>query len=169
MSWTSCGADPGGASAIRPRQCGAVRAQLDRVTSWDDFLRTRVALDPAALVDEPTRERLEALPGDVRIRGDAAPLDYEMQDGQGMARVRLREGQAKRLRAGELPALDRPLRFAVQRGRHEPILAERLPTSDELRKRRGHRGARTGGPVRSARRAGGRGPSARAPPLGRGR
>ena len=71
--------------------------------SWEDFQRTRFALDPAALVDQPTRQRLEALPGMVRIRGDAAPLDYELQDGEGVARVRLREGQAKRLRADELP------------------------------------------------------------------
>jgi hypothetical protein len=109
--------------AVRHR----VLAQLGRVESWDDFQRTRVALDPAALVDQPTRDRLTALPGMVRVRGDAAPVDYELQDGEGVARIRLREGQAKRLRPEEVPALDRPVRFAVQRGRHPPVLADTLP------------------------------------------
>jgi hypothetical protein len=110
-------ADPG---AVR----GRVREQLEGVESWDDFLRARVQLDPGSLVDEPTRVRLDALPGMIRLRGDAAPLDYEVADGQGVARVRLREGQARRLRAGDLPPLDRPLRFALVRGRHPPILAD---------------------------------------------
>ncbi|HEY9505055.1 MAG TPA: hypothetical protein VIQ27_03705, partial [Gemmatimonadales bacterium] len=64
--------------------------------------------------------------------GDAAPVDYELQDGQGVARVRLREGQAKRLRPEEVPALDRPVRFAVQRGRHPPLLADTLPALQAL-------------------------------------
>jgi hypothetical protein len=104
-----------------------VLAQLGDVASWDDFQQTRIALDPAALVDQSTRERLTALPGMVRVRGDAASVDYELQDGEGVARIRLREGQAKRLRPEEVPALDRPVRFAVQRGRHPPVLADTLP------------------------------------------
>jgi hypothetical protein len=99
---------------------------LQGVSSWDDFMRTRVLIDPAGMVDQPTRERLEALPSRLHVRGDAVPLDYEIEDGQGVARVRLREGQAKRLRPNELPELDRPLRFAVQRGRHPPVLADSI-------------------------------------------
>jgi ATP-dependent helicase HrpA len=117
--------------AIRLR----LRRQLETVGSWEDFQRARVALDPAELVDEPTRQRLEALPGMVRIRGDAAPVEYEMQRGEGVARVRLREGQAKRLRADEVPVLDRPVRFAVQRGRHPPILADTVPDLQALMRR----------------------------------
>jgi ATP-dependent helicase HrpA len=104
-----------------------VLAQLGGVASWDDFQRVRIALDPAALVDQATRDRLTALPGMVRVRGDAAPVDYEIQEGEGVARIRLREGQAKRLRPEEVPAMDRPVRFAVQRGRHPPVLADTLP------------------------------------------
>jgi len=112
-------------SPARPETLRAsVRMQLESVNSWEEFLGTRIALDPAALVDETTRARLDALPAMVRLRGDAVPLDYELADGQGIARVRLREGQARRLRDGDLPPLDRPLRFAVQRGRHQPILAD---------------------------------------------
>jgi hypothetical protein len=117
--------------AIRRR----LREQLETVRSWDDFQRIRVGLDPAELVDEPTRLRLDALPGMVRVRGDAAPLEYELQNGQGVARVRLREGQAKRLRADEVPVLDRPVRFAVQRGRHPPILADTVPDLQALLRR----------------------------------
>ena len=66
--------------AVRRR----VLAQLGQVEGWEDFQRTRVALDPAALVDQPTRERLAALPAMVRLRGDAAPVDYELQNGEGV-------------------------------------------------------------------------------------
>jgi hypothetical protein len=132
-----------------------VRGQLERVESWDDFQRTRVALDPTTLVDQPTRERLAALPGMVRVRGDAAPVDYELLDGQGVARVRLREGQAKRLRPDELPALDRPVRFAVQRGRHPPLLADTLQELQALL-RKAPRHEREDGDFRTAG-AGGRG------------
>jgi hypothetical protein len=117
--------------AIRLR----LRQQLESVSSWEDFQRTRVAIDPAELVDEPTRQRLDALPGMVRVRGDAAPVEYELQRGEGVARVRLREGQAKRLRADEVPVLDRPVRFAVQRGRHPPILADTVPDLQALLRR----------------------------------
>ena len=118
-------------TAVRAR----VLAQLGEVTSWEEFQRARVTLDPTDLVDGQTRERLDALPGMVRVRGDAAPVDYELQDGEAVARVRLREGQAKRLRADEVPALDRPVRFAVQRGRHPPILADSVPTMQALLRR----------------------------------
>ncbi len=108
--------------AIRAR----LRQQLESVASWSDFQRTRLELDPAELVDQQTRERLEALPGMIRVKGDTAPLDYELQNGEGVARVRLREGQAKRLRVDEIEPLDRPLRFALQRGRHPPVLADTI-------------------------------------------
>jgi ATP-dependent helicase HrpA len=114
--------------AVRRR----VLTQLGQVEGWEDFQRTRVALDPAALVDQQTRERLAALPDMVRLRGDAAPVDYELQNGEGVARIRLREGQAKRLRLDEVPTLDRPVRFAVQRGRHPPLLADTLPELQAL-------------------------------------
>jgi hypothetical protein len=114
--------------AVRQR----IRAQLESVSSWDQFMHTRVVLELDGLIDAESRAGLEQLPDMLRIRGDAVPLDYEIEDGQGVARVRLREGQAKRLREGELPQLDRPLRFAVQRGRHPPLLAESIPTLQSL-------------------------------------
>jgi hypothetical protein len=134
-----------------------VRTQLEEVDGWERFLRTPVALDPTARVDAPTRERLETLPSALHIRGDAVPLDYEVLNGEGIARVRLREGQARRLRREELPELDRPLHFAVQRGRHAPLLADSVPELQSLLRRaprsgrddegggdRGRRGQRDG-------------------------
>ena len=104
-----------------------VRAQLDQVMGWDEFFSTRLALDPSLLVDETTRGRLEALPAMVRLRGDAAPLDYEVEDGKGVARVRLREGQAKRAFATVIFHRSTGRSGSrVQRGRHEPILAQSL-------------------------------------------
>ncbi|HEX6105799.1 MAG TPA: DEAD/DEAH box helicase [Gemmatimonadales bacterium] len=135
---------------------GQIRDQLEAVDSWDDFQHTRITLDPDALVDASTRERLDALPGMIRIRGDAAPLDYELEQGEGVARVRLREGQAKRLRQDELPPLDRPLRFAVQRGRHAPILADSVPALQALL-RRAPRGEWREDGDRRGRRGGGKG------------
>ena len=141
-----------------------IRQQLEGVTSWEDLLRTRIVLDPRELVDDETRERLEALPGRLHLRGDAVPLDYEVEGGVGVARVRLREGQAKHLRQDELPPLDRPLRFAVQRGTHPPIqadtilalqsLLQRAPKAGEdefpgsYRDGRGRRGRKHGHPAR---------------------
>jgi hypothetical protein len=141
---------------------GSIQAQLEGIQSWDDFLHTRIALDPAALVDAATRARLDTLPDMIRLRGDAVPLDYELADGQGVARVRLREGQAKRLRDGDLPPLDRPLRFAVLRGRHDPILADSVAELQaELRRapRPSKRDDGDNGPRRGPR--GRRGPRAR--------
>ena len=118
-------------AALRRR----IREQLEQVHSWADFQRLRLTIDPHALVDESTRERLDALPDMLRVRGDAAPLDYEIEQGEPVVRVRLREGQAKRLREGDIPPLDRPLRFAVHRGRHAPVLADSIPALQSLLRR----------------------------------
>jgi hypothetical protein len=126
----------GALSNLSPEALRSVlRRQLDPVNGWDEFLRTRLSLNPAALVDTPTRERLESLPERLHLKGDAVPLDYEIQNGEGVVRVRLREGQARRLRPDELPRLDRPLRFAVQRGRHPPLLADTIPALQHLLRR----------------------------------
>ncbi|HEX6090047.1 MAG TPA: DEAD/DEAH box helicase [Gemmatimonadales bacterium] len=146
-----------------------IRAQLEQegVESWESFIRARISLDPAELVDEKVRQRLEALPERIHVKGDSAPIDYEIRDGRGIARVTLREGQARRARAGDIPPLDRPLHFAVRRGNHPPILADTL---DDLRDAldrqprkarddrdgRGGRGGRSGPPPKGAPPKGGR-------------
>lgn len=112
--------------ALRAR----VRERLAGVTGWRGFLGTPVEIDPAALVPEADRARLLALPGRVRIFGDQVPLRYEIGPEGGVARLELREGQARRLAEADLPAVDRPLRFSVPRGSRPALLADSL---EELR------------------------------------
>ena len=88
------------------------------MTSWDEFLRTPLVLD-LDIVPAELRRSLDALPSSVHVLGDRVPLQYIVEDGGGAVQVRLREGQAKRVRLHDLPALDRPLRFVVVRGKRE--------------------------------------------------
>jgi hypothetical protein len=115
-------------------EAGALRvsilSQLSQTTSWESFLGTRVVLDVDGLVPAETRAALLALPSVVRLHGDAVPLDYEVESGVGVVRLRLREGQARRLREHDLPPLDRPVRFTIVRGRHPAVRAASL---EELR------------------------------------
>ncbi len=110
-----------------PAQIAASLAeQLQHVRSWDEFLNTRLRLDPEAIVSAADRARLEALPASVHLLGDRVPLEYEVEPGGGVVRVRLKEGQARRLRPGDLPELDRPMRFTVLRGKREAVRADTL-------------------------------------------
>ena len=105
-----------------------LRDQLERegVNGWESFIRSRLSLELDQLVPTAVRERLEALPDSAHVKGDAIPIEYEVQDGQGVARLVMREGQARRVREGDLPKLDRPVRFSVRRSPHPPIVAETL-------------------------------------------
>jgi hypothetical protein len=107
---------------------------LDKVHSWQDFLRTPLVLDADALVPAAERKRLEALPSSIHLYGDRVPVEYDVERGQGVVRIRLREGQARRLQLRDVPVFDRPLRFTVFRGRREAVRADSL---DELRERLG--------------------------------
>jgi hypothetical protein len=105
--------------------------QLAPVTSWDDFISARLALDPEMAIPEDVRHRLDALPSSVFLYGDRVPMDYDVEHGSGVVRLRLKEGQARRLHPRDLPEFDRPVRFTVTRGKHEAVRANSL---DELRK-----------------------------------
>jgi len=141
-------------SASDPAIREKLRAQLGDVGSWKDFLETPLALEPEAMIGEADRRRLDALPSMVRLHGDAVPLDYELHAGTGVVRLRLREGQARRLSAPDLPVLDRPLRFAVVRGGEPPLRADSLeelaallkhPTGKARAHRHRHTNPRRGG------------------------
>ncbi len=147
--WRRSGGEPGRRFA-RGRPRWAAPAQLEAVRSLGRLpLHTRLALDPAELVDrgDPARGSTRCL-GWSGSEGTPRRSTTSCQNGDGVARVRLREGQAKRLRADELPPLDRPLRFAVQRGRHAPLLADTVPELQALLRRalRNRHGGRTDGP-----------------------
>jgi hypothetical protein len=124
-------------------------AQLEGTASWEEFLERPVSLDLDALVSPVQRETLMALPSGVRIGGDMVSLEYEVEEGVGgVVRLRLREGQARRIQERELPRVDRPLRFAVARGSHPPLLAGTLSELREL--------MRTGAVAPGKRRGGGK-------------
>lgn len=140
----------GAESALR----AGIVAQLEGMRSWPDFLATPLALEPEALVGEAERRRLAALPGMVRLHGDAVPLDYEVENGRGVVRIRLREGQARRLSGTELPELDRPVRFEVARSGEAPLRAETLVELKQLLRQPGRRAHATRHGGRAPRRGG---------------
>jgi hypothetical protein len=120
------------AQAHSDRLAEQIAAQLAHVKSWDEFIATRLTLDPDTAIPEAERTRLDALPSSVFLYGDRVPLDYDVEPGVGgVVRLRLKEGQARRLQPRDLPPFDRPVRFAVTRGKHEAVRATSL---DELRK-----------------------------------
>jgi ATP-dependent RNA helicase HrpA len=110
---------------------GRLAEQLVGVETWDAFIQRPLALEVDALLPAPVRVRLEALPGSLHLYGDRVPLDYEIEQGVGVVRLRLKEGQARRLRPADLPPLDRPLRFSVLRGKRPAVRADSL---DEMRR-----------------------------------
>ena len=118
----------GGALDIgaEPELHRGIAAQLEGMRSWDDFLKTPLRLEPEALVPEAERRRLDALPGMVRLHGDAVAIEYDIDGGVAVVRLVLREGQARRLSPSELPELDRPARFEVMRSGEPPVRAETL-------------------------------------------
>ena len=118
-------------AAASERVGARVAAQLATVGSWEQFLAIRLTLDVDAAVPAAEREALEALPASVHLYGDRVPLDYEVEQGVGVLRLRLKEGQARRLQARDLPPFDRPVRFTVLRGKREAVRAD---TVEELRR-----------------------------------
>jgi hypothetical protein len=105
--------------------------QLQQVTGWKSFLEARVELEADSLVPPEERDRLLALPSNMRLFGDTISLHYEVApEGGGVIRLLLREGQARRLLAKDIPRFDRPVKFAMQRGTQPALEADTL---DELR------------------------------------
>jgi ATP-dependent helicase HrpA len=140
------------ARAGRPQIRELIRAQLEGVTGWPSFMGARLRLEPAELVDAETSATLAALPSAARVKGDTVALEYDLEGSDPVVRLRLREGQARRLEPRDLPALDRPLRFEVVRGRQPPVRSAtltglkaelgRLERRDPRQRPRGRRGRR---------------------------
>jgi ATP-dependent helicase HrpA len=140
------------AVADRAEIAARIAGEVERVGSWDEFLETRIVFDVDALIPAPARAALEALPASVHLFGDRVPLEYAIEQGGGVVRLRLKEGQARRLREADLPPLDRPARFTVLRGKREAVRADTiadlqrqlsgLPKADRQRLVRGGRRGR---------------------------
>jgi ATP-dependent helicase HrpA len=118
----------------------ALGRRLREIRRFDDFLAADLSLAVDDFVAPARRRPLEALPSSVSIAGERCPLDYEVDAGVAKARVRLKEWLARALRADDVPALDRPLVFAVARGRQGVI---RASTLEELRRALSGREPRT--------------------------
>ena len=114
------------AQASTERVMNVLREQVARVDSWEAFINSRLVLDVDGAIPEAERHALEALPDSVHIYGDRVPVDYEVERDLGVVRLRLREGQARRLQPRDLPPLDRPIRFTVLRGKREAVRADSL-------------------------------------------
>jgi ATP-dependent RNA helicase HrpA len=112
--------------AASDRLTDRLARQLAQVDSWDAFVGRRLTLEVDDVVPAAAREALDALPSSVHLYGDRVPLEYEVERGAGVVRVRLKEGQARRLRPPDLPALDRPVRFTVMRGSRAVVHADSI-------------------------------------------
>jgi ATP-dependent helicase HrpA len=113
-------------AAAPERLATKLSEQVQGVGSWDAFVNARIALDVEADLPDPVRAELEALPSSLHLLGDRIPVEYEVEKGRGVVLLRLKEGQARRLRSRDLPLFDRPVRFIVHRGTREAVRAESL-------------------------------------------
>jgi hypothetical protein len=102
------------------------------VRSIADFRAADLTLDLLSAIPVEERERWLALPSSTAIRGKDVAIDYDVEDGTGVARLRLPEKLARTLVDSELPALDRPLRFIVTRGQRGAVRAATLDDLQEL-------------------------------------
>jgi ATP-dependent helicase HrpA len=109
-------------SAVR----ASLAAAIGSVTSWAEFLAMPIDLRVEDHASEADRRPLDRLPNSIALLGDATAIEYDIERGVGIARLRLREGQARRLTADLLPPFDRPVRYRVVRGAEPPVDAESL-------------------------------------------
>jgi hypothetical protein len=166
-------------------------AQLGDVWTLDEFRATPLVLRVEEFVGAEDLRRYLALPSEVEIRGRMVPIEYGIEAAAGVpplavARLRLPERMVKGLLPEEVPDLDRPLRFVVERGNRGAVRAASLEELHELleqpwmpeelsyvREDRSRRGSRTGkkGEARgkSSRGSGSRNPRGRLREHARGR
>ena len=111
------------------------RERLERVRSLSEFKAADLEVASALEARSPRAERAryDALPAHTMVRDREVEIDYDVEetDGRpvGVARLRLPEKIARSLTEGEIPTLDRPVRFVVLRGQRGSIRARTL---DEL-------------------------------------
>src|SRR5437667_186525 len=113
---------------------GAPTVVFERQRRYEGLMRVRTVgyfgflleRDVDQMVPEAERRALDALPASVHLYGDRVPVDYEVEQGIGVVRLRLKEGQARRLQPRDLPPLDRPVRFTVLRGKREAVRSDSL-------------------------------------------
>jgi hypothetical protein len=119
-----------------PELIALYEEQLAQVNSMDDFKSAHLAVERERFVPREIREKLDRLPSYVTVRDRDVEIDYDVEerDGErvGVARLRLPEKIARSLTEGEIPKLDRPVRFVVLRGQRGAVRADDL---DDLQQR----------------------------------
>jgi hypothetical protein len=115
------------------------KERLASVHSLTEFKQADLDLSDQleALSPRSARAAHDDLPTRTEVRGRDVEIDYDVEEDaengvQGVARLRLPEKVARTLTEGELPTLDRPLRFVVARGQRGSVRARTL---DELQSR----------------------------------
>ena len=109
--------------------------KLARVRSVTEFKNADldISSELERLSPRAERAKYDALPSRVAVRDRDVEIDYDVEeiDGQprGVAKLRLPEKIARSLTEGEIPSLDRPVRFVVARGQRGSVRARTL---DEL-------------------------------------
>ncbi|HET7321745.1 MAG TPA: hypothetical protein VFI96_04550, partial [Longimicrobiaceae bacterium] len=83
--------------------------RLGGVESYSDFMEADLALDANEWVPKEERKRWLALPDTLTVHGKDYPLDYALEEGEPVVRVRIPEKLVWQLEEGDLPELDRPL------------------------------------------------------------
>lgn len=122
--------------------------EAQEVNSVEDFRNARLTVKVADFVPAKLRQQLWELPAKVTVRDREVEINYDVEEqaavgvgenGDGMspvcvgvARLRLPEKLARTISKGELPKLDRPLRFVVTRGQRGAVRADTLDELQEL-------------------------------------
>ena len=109
--------------------------RLATVNTLTEFKAADLDLAPALEVWSPrsVRATYDSLPARVRVRDRDVEIGYDVEEvngaPMGVARLQLPEKVARSLTEGEVPSLDRPVRFVVYRGQRGQV---RASTLDEL-------------------------------------
>jgi hypothetical protein len=115
-------------AALYLRRMGDIGSLTDFKQADLDLAGALEAVSPRA-----QRAKYDALPTKAMVRDREVEIDYDVEEtggvATGVARLRLPEKVARSLTEGEVPALDRPVRFVVARGQRGSVRARTL---DEL-------------------------------------
>ena len=110
-------------------------SQLEDVSSMSEFKSARLTVGRDEFVPPEVRERIARLPRHATVRDREVEIDYDVEEHggtrQGVARLRLPEKIARTLSTGEIPGLDRPVRFVVLRGQRGAVRADTLEDLQE--------------------------------------
>ncbi|HEX5726659.1 MAG TPA: hypothetical protein VFX98_14380, partial [Longimicrobiaceae bacterium] len=111
----------------------ALAAKLEGVDSYAGFLETPLRLSADEVMPAEERERWLSLPDTITLEGAEYPLDYYVEDdGTAAVRARIPAHLLGYMDDAAVPELDRPLRWTVVRGKHEPLRAATLEEARRL-------------------------------------